>query len=566
MDASQNTSLTWNESIDSAYFFTNASQNTGTFCWQTLDADTGLHVFTINVSDNYCPLKGQNTYTFSIFVLPMIPPCDTIQLDISSVQDIQCHPNDGLVILTASAGNAPYDYQLINWTNGQIYNNQTGIFENLSRGNYGIWVDDAQGCSPVIDTFLVLGGTIDSLDLEALSFDSYCNNTQDGAIFVNNSGSATPYLYTLDGSHFQSSNHFTNLAAGQYEVTVIDTKGCSDTIQASINQPNQVQVSILSLDAADCAQQNGSINLAASGGSGLYHYGIQGQPKSSQSLFNGLAAGSYHFEIIDGNKCQVDTIIEVAEKPAFGISIKKRDMPCFDQCEGAAKIGVTNASSPLSYWWNTGETTAQIDGLCQSYYSVTATDQQGCSVDTTFKINRPEKIKTALKSTQDESCLLNDGQAIIEVKGGTSPYHLQIVNHLGTYSYQNNTGVFNNLNKGQHSIIIRDAEQCTVEDISFELNGCPANWDESTVSNQTIWGLNIAPNPASDYIKIAWQATEDNIDLSILDSYGRTLIHQNISNRDNIQLSVKQLVSGSYHVVVRSQNGQFNQHQKLLII
>ncbi len=565
-DSNQITSLEWNATIDSAYFFTSPSQNLGTFCWQSTTADTGLHVFTVNVSDNYCPLMGQNTYTFSIFVQPAVPPCDTVQLEITSVQDIQCAFNDGEVILTANGGQAPYNYQLIDWNNGQSHQNQTGHFENLPNGNYGIWVDDARGCSPEIDTFLVLSGTFDSLALEALSFDSYCHNSQDGAIFVNNTGPAIPYLYTLDGTHFQSNNHFTNLATGAYQITVIDTNGCSDTIHATIYQPQALQLGITTLSGSDCAQSNGTIQLAASGGSGVYHYGLQGQVKSSQSLFSGLAAGSYQFEIIDGNKCQIDTTIVVPEIPAFGLSVKKRDMPCFDRCEGAAKISVQQPTSSLSYLWNTGETTADISGLCHSFYSVTVSNLQGCSVDTTIKITRPEKIKTAIESTQDESCFLNDGQAIVEVKGGTSPYHIELINQQANYSVNNANGLFNHLQKGQHRVVIRDAQNCTVQDLSFEINGCHPNWQESTASSQTVLGLSLAPNPASDYVKITWQSEQDEIILSVLDGMGRVLVHKKITNSNNTKLPIHQLLSGPYYVLVETEDGQFQEHQKLLVL
>ncbi len=43
------------------------------------------------------------------------------------------------------------------------------------------------------------------------------------------------YLYSVNGTTFQASTNFFNLAAGNYVVTTKNTSGCSDTAQLTIN-------------------------------------------------------------------------------------------------------------------------------------------------------------------------------------------------------------------------------------------------------------------------------------------------------------------------------------------
>lgn len=57
----------------------------------------------------------------------------------------------------------------------------------------------------------------------------------DGGITVTASGS-TSLQYSIDGSNFQSSNVFTNLAKGTYTVTVRNAENCRQTAQVTVNE------------------------------------------------------------------------------------------------------------------------------------------------------------------------------------------------------------------------------------------------------------------------------------------------------------------------------------------
>jgi hypothetical protein len=41
---------------------------TGHFTWQTAAADSGFYVFTVTISDDGCPISGQNIYSYTIEV------------------------------------------------------------------------------------------------------------------------------------------------------------------------------------------------------------------------------------------------------------------------------------------------------------------------------------------------------------------------------------------------------------------------------------------------------------------------------------------------------------------
>jgi hypothetical protein len=58
----------------------------------------------------------------------------------------------------------------------------------------------------------------------------------DGEIKVSVSSGASPYMYSIDGQNFQSSNTFSNLAAGSYTITVKDANECTDNVEAIVNE------------------------------------------------------------------------------------------------------------------------------------------------------------------------------------------------------------------------------------------------------------------------------------------------------------------------------------------
>ena len=120
----------------------------------------------------------------------------------------------------------------------------TSSYNNLSAGNYSIFVTDANGClvntpSPSIppsptsititepDELIPNGSVTSDYNGEDIS----CFGAADGEITASVSGGTTPYRYSIDnGSTFQSSAVFSGLSAGTYTIYYIDTnKGVLST-------------------------------------------------------------------------------------------------------------------------------------------------------------------------------------------------------------------------------------------------------------------------------------------------------------------------------------------------
>ncbi len=181
------------------------------------------------------------TTTYTVKVLDCEAGCSLIQDVTVEVSDmlltgaptnVSCKgANNGSINITATGGIAPYEYSKDGGTNYQ----PSSVFSGLSPGSYTITVRDAAGC---IKTFSQVISEPSQLVLNA-TVASNCVFGNTGEINASGNGGTTPYLFSIDGTTFQSSGNFTGLAPGNYTVTLKDNSGCIQTKNLVIGEtPN----------------------------------------------------------------------------------------------------------------------------------------------------------------------------------------------------------------------------------------------------------------------------------------------------------------------------------------
>jgi len=589
VDSGQTTTLNWNASINGATFTSAGSPHaTGTFCWTPTAADVGTHTFTVTVQDNYCPIVGQNTYTYTIIVTGNggnNSPCDSVDVNVVSTSDVTCSSNDGSAVINASNGVAPYDYQLVNWTTGQFYSNTTGNFNNLTPGNYSVWVVDANGCTPACTghTF-VIGGNPVPLTAAAVATDVPCpsnsTNVQNaantgGTITVNVTGGTAPYLYSLNGFNFQSSNFFGNLGTGTYNLVVIDANGCSQIVTATVGEPDPMTLSIASITPATCGQSNGSITLTATGGDGVYFYYLNGQSQGSNPTFTGLAAGTYTFSVCDASYCVYDTTFTIPSVAGFTVAASNTAPSCHGDCDGTATVNVTGNNTSATITWNNGMTGPSISSLCAGTYTATVTDANGCSATASTTIADPAPITVAVVSTSDESCQGNDGAVSLSVTGGTNPYTINIANFNNSSTYTNSSGVFTGLNGGQYVVNVTDANGCSESCATHFTLGCCATNTNSNVGGPTMLSggtsltpayLTVNPNPASSMVQVSYSAEQERAGINIIDGSGKEMLNrQDLSGEGSLEINVSEWNAATYFILLRGKEGKLIKTTRLVI-
>ena len=133
-------------------------------------------------------------------------------------------------------------------------------------------------------------------------------------------------------------------------------------------------------------------------------------------------------------------------------SIYENDATC-TQANGSAGISLATGTTPYTYQWNNGGSTAVIKNIAAGSYSVTVTDNLQCTVAKTAYVHSASPIKLSLAPTQ-ASCLFNsDGQIAATATGGSTPY---------SYYWSNgetaptDTG----LSKGRYWLYVQDTAGC----------------------------------------------------------------------------------------------------------
>ncbi len=359
----------------------------------------------------------------------------------ASSNDVNCFgQNDGSASASASGGTAPYSYS---WSNGGSGSSITG----LTAGSYSVTVTDANGCTANANTSI---GQPSLLTSSATSSDASCNGGSDGSVNLSVSGGSPSYSYAW--SNGASTQDLNGVAAGSYSVTITDANGCSDVAFATIGQPGAMSLSTSSADASCNGGSDGSASVSASGGASPYSYSWSNG--SSSAAATGLTAGSYSVTVTDANGCSANANVSVGEPSAVSANASSSDVSCNGGSDGSASVSASGGTAPYSYSWSNGGTTSSISGVAAGSYSVTVTDANGCTANTSASVAEPSALSSSASSS-DVSCNGgNDGSASASASGGTAPY---------SYSWSNggSGSSISGLAAGSYSVTITDANGCT---------------------------------------------------------------------------------------------------------
>lgn len=250
-----------------------------------------------------------------------------------------------------------------------------------------------------------------------------CHGSTDGSISANVSGDG-PFEYEWSTGH--SNTSISLLSAGEYSITVTDSNGCEVEQSVSLNDPQEITVSISKEDISCFGLNDGTAEVNANGGTGQLSFEWD-NGETDESL-SGLSSGNVSVEVTDSNGCAQSASISINEPSALALSVLDNDISC-DGAPGSASADISGGTSPFSYDWSTGDNSESISDLNEGDYDLTITDANGCEVESSFEITASESLNLNL-TVEPISCAgMSDGSAGIDVTGGT-----------GNYTYEWSTG------------------------------------------------------------------------------------------------------------------------------
>ncbi|MFH2144120.1 MAG: T9SS type B sorting domain-containing protein, partial [Bacteroidota bacterium] len=105
----------------------------------------------------------------------------------------------------------------------------------------------------------------------------------------------------------------------------------------------------------------------------------------SDSIFYNLGAGSYMIMVQDAGNCTDFSIVNISQPTFININTLYSNVSCLGN-DGVAQVNPTGGTSPYFVLWSNDSTDYIINNLSAGNYSVTVTDYNGCSTDTSFNI------------------------------------------------------------------------------------------------------------------------------------------------------------------------------------
>lgn len=199
---------------------------------------------------------------------------------------------------------APFFYSW-NTTPAQNIATATG----LAAGTYTVTVNAINSCTATATAIITSPPAL----THSLQITQPGCGAATGSVTINESGGTAPYQYTWFPSGGNASSA-SGLAAGNYSVTVTDSKSCSEIIKFSIFQTSPPSVNITNKKDASCAGSNdGFATAQASGGTAPYSYVWNTTPAQNTATASNLVAGNYTVTITDNNNCHTTASVQIKE-------------------------------------------------------------------------------------------------------------------------------------------------------------------------------------------------------------------------------------------------------------
>lgn len=374
---------------------------------------------------------------------------------------------DGRILVSASGGAGGYTYS----KDGSNYQT-SNTFDNLTAGNYQIYVKDSKGCIRDSINNIVTQPTEVIPRIASISH-VQCFGGSDGTVSLTASGGVGNYTYSKDATNFGTNPIFSNLVTGNYTFTIKDGNSCTKTIGATVTQPTDLVVSLSNTQNVLCfAGKSGIITANSVGGTSPYQYSLTGTvygiATGNSHRIDTLQVGTYQVWVKDAHGCiKTTNQVSLTQPPVIVPSISSQtQVSCHAGNDGVVTVAATGGTGAYQYSKDglnfQGSPTFNL--LTAGNYTITIKDANACTKTITTTVTQPTNPFTiTLASKTNLSCYQNNSGVItVNSQGGTAPYETW----LNSDVQQGTPRTFSNLAANTYTVHGRDAKGCL-----FDLSG-----------------------------------------------------------------------------------------------
>lgn len=328
-----------------------------------------------------------------------------------------------------------------------------------STVNYTPWLsngtdnDAATGFQPVTNSCTGVPVDADILLVTNVT----CNGAANGAIHALAEEGLAPFTYAwskdgIDG--FSTLEDITNLSPGDYKLIVTDANGSVDSVFASITEPDILTVVASGTNNLCFGASAGTATVVSEGGTTPYTY-LWSNGETTETI-NNLTAGNYSVTVTDANGCIANSNYEVTQ-PAQLVAVITNISTA---CSNIASVGATGGTGAYTYSWSNGTTGTSISSVPVGTYSVTVTDENGCTDTESITLSVNNAFNPSASVTHVSCFNGNNGSITVTNANGTAPFRVSRdgINFITTASLPY---TFNTLEAGTYTITVIDAGECT---------------------------------------------------------------------------------------------------------
>jgi gliding motility-associated-like protein len=413
--------------------------------------------YTLSVTDNsFCSADT----TLTIIQSP------ELILDLEIIQPSCLLPN-GSIAAIPSGGTVTdaYSYFWYDVSNGNILISEDSLITDLLAGVYFVEVFDDFGC--VASQEIGLSDNDGQIDYTVQ--DVSCYSYSDGTIDITVSGGTLPYSYDWDGpAGFDSNDEdITDLVSGSYTISVTDSVGCIFVEAIEVLQPDSIEITFTVGNVLCFGDSSGAVITTVTGGTPGYEYvwvSPNGYSADTPNLEDVLG-GCYDLQVTDMNMCTATDQVCIDQPEAFEISAVIVPIDCFGDTTGSIELEITGGMPFYTYAWIGPDAeefdTEDLFNLSAGAYDFQLTDQNGCTVDSTFVVGQSDEL-VVFANLLSPSCPGDgDGAIMLEIQGGQGSYD---VSWTGDAGFSSDTQDIFDLVMGQYIYQATDSLGCSTTD------------------------------------------------------------------------------------------------------
>ncbi|QMW07211.1 SprB repeat-containing protein [Spirosoma foliorum] len=242
-----------------------------------------------------------------------------------------------------------------------------------------------------------------------------CFGETNGRVQLLAGGGVSGYRYAIDTTRYYADPVFGDLKAGTYTFWVKDQNGCRQSTSLPVTEPVKMRLSLTDrIDPLCAGDQNGIINVAASGGNSGYTYWLDNRLSQSTGRFVGLTQAEYTLKAVDRRGCE-DTIqrVVLTWPKSLAAAIQTQTPRCFGDANGSVGIQLTGGVTPYGATLLTGSQSVsavvvgdslRFSTLAANSYEVTTHDAHGCQLRIPVRVAAPQAINPILLGDSSTTC------------------------------------------------------------------------------------------------------------------------------------------------------------------